>query len=139
MNLVGARIEDVLAPQFCIVYERDAQGFEPSFVGGSAQAQPLSEASSQAIAEVLGKRIGPMGLDSRGRRREDPEIARRIRTALDGLDAALLIPLRPHGALDAFVCLGPKRSGDVYTPTDLSLLASVAHHASQELSHGGDR
>ena len=83
---------------------------------------------------VLGKRIGPMRLDSRGRSRENPATAQEIRVALHGLDAALLIPLRPQGALGAFLCLGPKRSGDVYTPTDLSLLASVAHHASEELS-----
>ena len=139
MDHVGARLEAILGPEFCIVYERDGQGFDPTFVGGSAQAQPLSEESSQGISDVLGKRIGPMGLDSRGRRRADPEIARHVRAALNGLDAALLVPLRPHGALDAFLCLGPKCSGDVYTPTDLTLLASVAHHVSQELSHRGDR
>jgi adenylate cyclase len=35
--------------------------------------------------------------------------------------------------LAAFLCLGPKRSGDVYTPTDLSLLTSVAETVSQQL------
>ena len=57
-----------------------------------------------------------------------------LRETLPQLDAALLTPLRPHGALDAFLCLGPERSGDVYTPTDLTLLASVAHHLSEELA-----
>ena len=33
------------------------------------------------------------------------------------------VPVRQDDALAAFVCLGPKRSGDVYTSTDLSLLA----------------
>jgi adenylate cyclase len=35
--------------------------------------------------------------------------------------------------LAAFVCLGPKRSGDVYTSTDVSHLASVAAAVSREL------
>jgi adenylate cyclase len=36
-------------------------------------------------------------------------------------------------AQGAFLCLGPKRSGDVYTPTDLSLLAAVVGVVSEEL------
>ncbi|MBW2295189.1 MAG: adenylate/guanylate cyclase domain-containing protein, partial [Deltaproteobacteria bacterium] len=35
--------------------------------------------------------------------------------------------------LSAFVCLGPKRSGDVYTSTDLSLLSVVVETVSQQL------
>jgi len=76
-------------------------------------------------------------LDSRGRSGEDPVIAPGLSESLQGHAPALLIPLRPQGALDAFLCIGPKLSRDVYSPTDLSLLASVAHHTSQALSAGG--
>ena len=37
------------------------------------------------------------------------------------------------GALAVILCLGPKRSGDVYTPTDVALLSSVAHTVSLAL------
>ena len=37
--------------------------------------------------------------------------------------------------LEAFVCLGPKRSGDIYTATDLTLLTAVAEKVSAELRH----
>jgi hypothetical protein len=43
------------------------------------------------------------------------------------------MPLRCEGAPNAFVGIGPKRSGDVYTSTDLSLLSAVAHGVSARL------
>jgi adenylate cyclase len=43
--------------------------------------------------------------------------------------------VRQGDALPAFLCLGPKRSGDVYTSTDLSLLAALAEAVSQQLRH----
>jgi hypothetical protein len=91
------------------------------------------------MMRVLGKRIGPMRLDSRGRRGRNPSINESVTDALRGLDASLLTPLRPQGPLDSFLCVGPKRTGDVYTPTDLTLLASVAHHVSEELSVVGNQ
>jgi adenylate cyclase len=45
----------------------------------------------------------------------------------------VVVPVRQDDALAAFLCLGPKRSGDVYTSTDLSLLAAVAEKVSTEL------
>jgi len=44
-----------------------------------------------------------------------------------------VLPVRAGGTLAAFLCLGPKRSGDVYTSTDVSLLAAVAGAVSQQL------
>ena len=44
------------------------------------------------------------------------------------------LPLRRRGALDAFISLGRKRSGDVYTSTDLALLGSLADKASLKLA-----
>jgi adenylate cyclase len=45
----------------------------------------------------------------------------------------VVVPVQQENALAAFVCLGPKRSGDVYTSTDLSLLAAVAQTVSHQL------
>jgi signal transduction histidine kinase len=38
----------------------------------------------------------------------------------------IAVPIHREGRLDAFVCLGRKRSGDIYTHTDGSLLLAVA-------------
>jgi adenylate cyclase len=52
---------------------------------------------------------------------------------LAGLQAEVVVPVHQGDALVAFLCLGPKFSGDVYTSTDLSLLAAVAEKVSTEL------
>jgi hypothetical protein len=119
---------------FLVVHRLRAPQTSPVFAAGDAPEQALTSQESQAIAEVLGKRVGPLRLDLRGRRLEDVGPAERVRAALHGLEPSLLIPLRPHGALDACLIVGPRRTGDVYTPTDVTLLASVAHHLSEELS-----
>jgi class 3 adenylate cyclase len=49
------------------------------------------------------------------------------------LGAAVVLPVSRNGSLAAFVCLGHKRSGDVYTATDLALLAAVTAKISSEL------
>jgi hypothetical protein len=139
LDLVATRVEAIFGPTFCVVYWHQGDGFEPACVAGDARPQPLSSESTRVVRGFLARRIGPMRFDRRGRRREDPAIAEGVRAALHALDAALLVPVRPQGALEAFLCLGPKRSGDVYTPTDLTLLASVAHHASEELPPHGER
>ena len=48
------------------------------------------------------------------------------RAAIETLEVAVLVPFRRGPDLFAFWCLGPKRSGDIYTPTDLALLGAVA-------------
>jgi class 3 adenylate cyclase len=55
------------------------------------------------------------------------------RAALEALGAAVLVPVRRGLELAAVICLGAKRSGDVYTPTDLTLLGAVADKVSGEL------
>jgi len=138
LHFVGERLDAAFEPTFCVVYERQEETFHPAFVAGDAPAHPLPEAGCRVIAHVLDKRLGPIRLDTRGRTQRDATISKGVREALGGLDASLLAPVRPHGALASFLCLGPKRSGDVYTPTDVTLLASVAHHASEELAAAGE-
>ena len=44
-----------------------------------------------------------------------------------------MVPFRRGADLVAFSCLGPKRSGDIYTPTDLAWLGAVAGKVSDRL------
>ena len=53
---------------------------------------------------------------------------------LDSLGAAILVPMLQSNAMAATLCLGPNRSGDIYTTTDLTLLAAVAGRVSAELT-----
>jgi len=54
------------------------------------------------------------------------------------MGAQLLVPLLPVDELVAFVCLGQKESGDIYTDTDRVLLQGLADVASTELRRFGD-
>ncbi len=56
----------------------------------------------------------------------DPEINERERTGLADLRAELLLPLSTRDKLLGFISLGPKRSDEPYSGTDLRLLKSVA-------------
>jgi adenylate cyclase len=52
---------------------------------------------------------------------------------LDSVGAAVLVPMHRGDTIAAFLCLGHKRSGDIYTATDLTLLTAVAEKVSAEL------
>ncbi|MEE8474456.1 MAG: adenylate/guanylate cyclase domain-containing protein, partial [Myxococcota bacterium] len=81
----------------------------------------------------LEERRRPLALGDAGRRPDEAALSPFDRAALETLQAEVVVPVRQNDALAAFVCLGPKRSGDVYTSTDLSLLAAVAETVSQRL------
>ena len=52
---------------------------------------------------------------------------------LDTLGDGVLMPVRGHGALAALVFIGPKRSGDIYTRNELTLLTAAAQQFASEL------
>ena len=52
---------------------------------------------------------------------------------LDTLGDGVLMPVRGHGALAALVFIGPKRSGDIYTRNELTLLTAAAQQFAGEL------
>lgn len=56
----------------------------------------------------------------------EPEVTEEDRSRLIQLDAELLLPLNTRDKLLGFITLGPKRSEEPYSRTDLRLLKSVA-------------
>lgn len=62
---------------------------------------------------------------------------RRVRPGSEKLEDNnnyLFVPIRPSGSLEWLIVFGPKTSGDVYTPTDNGLIASVAHIVAGEIA-----
>jgi adenylate cyclase len=55
------------------------------------------------------------------------------RALLESLAALAIVPVQIGGTLTAFACLGPKRSGDVYTSTDLAWLVALREAVRREL------
>jgi class 3 adenylate cyclase len=128
---VGASLERAFRPEACVVYAGAEGAFAPVFVAGRA-VPPAFEAGSPLVA-TLRERQRPLALSAAGRTPDRAALGPFDRAALEALQAEVVVPVRRDDALLAFLCLGPKRSGDVYTATDLSLLAAVAAAASAQL------
>jgi signal transduction histidine kinase len=127
-ELIGDRVTALLRPRSCAVYTRQAGHFAPrAFVPGDA---PPVFPAGDPLAEELSGRVRAVVVRDRGRSRSRSEIDAGL---LAGLRASVLVPLHSGVDLAAFAALGPKRSGDVYTTGDLSLLSSLAERGSAEL------
>ncbi len=128
---VGAEVHRLLRPDVSVIYADVEGSFAPVFAEGRA-VPPSFEASGPLIG-TLRERRTPLALDHAPRRRGEAERGAFERAALETLGAEVIVPVRRGAALLAFMCLGAKRSRDVYTETDLSLLTAVAEKLSNEL------
>jgi class 3 adenylate cyclase len=127
----GAGLHRLLRPEACVVYAGVEESYAPIFVEGRA-VPPAFEADSLLIGALRG-RHAPLSLSDAGRRPDEAPLGPFDRAALETLGAEVVLPVRQDDGLAAFLCLGPKRSGDVYTSTDLSHLVAVAETVSQQL------
>ena len=118
----------MLRPVHCVGYALEGEHFVPCFRAGVESPPALG---SERVSALFRSRVAPLPLETRGRRRSDPELSERV-AAVVGPRVALVVPLRLGGALGGLLCLGPKQSNDIYTATDVALVASVAHQASAE-------
>lgn len=130
VQLLGRRLDEILRPLTCTVYCRAADGYQAGFVRG--ELPPLNVELSDPLVAVLARLPGPLARERWTDRRGHPRLNHFDTAALDTLRAAVVVPAR-RGELQAFVCLGGKRSGDVYTATDLALLAAVADKLASEI------
>jgi class 3 adenylate cyclase len=126
LSATGERLAALLQADHCVIYGRVDEVFAPVFVRGLS-APPAALPAAMPLVRRLAVRGAPVAAES-GRGGDAAA------QALVALDAAVALPVRRAEALAALVCLGAKRSGDVYTPTDLALLAAVADKVSGELA-----
>jgi class 3 adenylate cyclase len=128
---VGSGLHGLLRPEVCVVYTNLEESYAPVFVKGRAVPSAF-EADSPLIGTLRGRRA-PLSLSDAGRYPDEAPLGPFDRAALETLQAEVVVPVRQDDALVAFLCLGPKGSGDVYTSTDLSLLTAVAEKMATEL------
>jgi class 3 adenylate cyclase len=127
----GAGLHRLLRPETCVVYAAMERSYSPVFAEGPA-VPPAFEADSPLVGSLRGRRA-TLSLSDAGRRPDEAPLGPFDRAALETLGAEVVVPVRQDESLTAFLCLGPKRSGDVYTSTDLSLLTAVAETVAREL------
>ncbi len=131
MLKLGQSLARFLRPEPCVIYGRDAHTFTPLYVQG--RAVPSALPANRTLAKELERATTPIVLGTSARRRAAKPFDDFDQAALKTLNAALLVPLNRGGQLVGMVCLGPKRSGDVYTPTDIRLIGAVADRVSAQL------
>jgi class 3 adenylate cyclase len=124
MRLAGERMDALLEPEAVATYGRQGEAFTPLFVRGRA-VPPAFEADSPLV-RALEKGTRPLAVHG-------AEFDAFDRAALETLDAAVVIPTRRSDRLVAFTCLGPKRSGNIYTPDEFAYLVAVANRCADVL------
>ncbi len=123
--LLGEQLAALLRPERCAVCVRENGDFELRFASGSPGAD--FGAWLHPLLPFLVERTQPLSLEE-GQLGASP-LAPETRAELRARGIAVALPIRRGDALAAVVLLGPKRSTDVYTPTDLLLLESVCDRA----------
>lgn len=132
LTRAGQTLDDLVNPESCIIYARVGDDYAPVFLNGGAIPPAFGEDSG--LVEELRMRREPLASEALTRTVKRVDLSPVERASLEALAAAVIIPLRSAKTLIAFLCLGPKRSGDIYTSTDLALLGAVAVKVSAELS-----
>jgi signal transduction histidine kinase len=122
-TLLRERLDTMLRPRSLALWMRDEVGLVP--VAWASAGQPPRLERDSGLARELAVRLEPLSLQS-GDPLDRPGLRGGDHRLLTELDPAVLVPVRRAGELAMVWSLGVKRSGDVYTPNDLSLLTVLA-------------
>jgi class 3 adenylate cyclase len=136
VQLAGEAVTTLLRPESCVIYSRSGDAFEPVFVRGTA-VPPAFESGSPLIG-ALATRTTPLVARRFAQRALRGKLSPFDRAALETLATAVVVPVQRRGELVAFLALGPKRSGDIYSPGDLTLLSAVSGAVSNRLERFDD-
>jgi hypothetical protein len=125
LERVGDTLNGLLQAESCVVYTRSGEQYRAILARGGLV--PLTFEADSALIAALRESTTPLATEGAGGSSFD-------RAVLDTLRASVVLPIQHRRqTLVAFVCLGAKRSGDVYTSTDLALLRLVAERSASEL------
>lgn len=122
----GEVLHEILEPQSCCIYAVADLGYSAVFSrAGTLPARiPANDpllvrlAASEQTFEVSRSEIEGASINRDG--------------ALQAFPAGVIVPIRRAQKLLAFIVLGEKRSGDIYTANDLKLLDALARVISAE-------
>ncbi len=129
---VGSRLASCLNTRTCIVFGMARTDYEAQYSLGATEAPALSAEST--LVATLRERSAPLAADRLSRRDRIGQLPPEERAILSDLAVSVVVPIRARGRLLGFVCLGTKRSGDIYTSTELALLTAVANVVSVRFS-----
>jgi sigma-B regulation protein RsbU (phosphoserine phosphatase) len=128
LETVASRISQTLhVPQVAVLLGADL--YQPAYAMGFADLSDVTFTRNAGTVQVLRRQKEPARVylnnrDSWLYREEEVDDAERAK--LGKLGAELLLPLAVRDKLLGFISLGPKRSEEPYTGSDVRLLKSVA-------------
>ena len=125
----ATRLGTLYQPDHLVFYLRSEASMAPVVAHGEG-TPPVFPISGPMVA-ALQEQPGPLS------RAQQEQAFRSLgsfqRAVLETLDSDLVVPVRRDQELAAFIALGTKASGDVYTTMDRTMLALVADKISSEL------
>ncbi|MEM7413429.1 MAG: adenylate/guanylate cyclase domain-containing protein [Myxococcota bacterium] len=128
---LGTELSQLLGLTDLAIYARTDEHFVPVFGAGASVAPSFDVRGRLAALVEDADRAIP---EERWRRWQSATLLEEVEAAsLEALDAQLLLPIRGDKHLQAFLVLGEKASGDVYTPVDLALLEGLAEGVALQL------
>ena len=129
LETVSRRISETLhIPQVAVLLAGKG-GYRPAFALGYDGPLKVAFPPDKGTAKLLLHHKEPARVyfdDPGSWLYRDPEVSEQERAELADLRAELLLPLSTRDQLLGFISLGPKRSDEPYSGTDLRLLKSVA-------------
>jgi class 3 adenylate cyclase len=129
---VAEGVDALMSPESCVVYSVGADEiFEPVFARGRGVPPALD--GRHPVIRLL-RRRGEVLASANWAKLDTATLPESERAILETLDVAVLVPIGRGAELHAFLCLGPKRSWDVYTSTDLHLLKALAERVSAQFA-----
>lgn len=122
---VGTRLAELLNVRCCAIFTQQGGGYAPGYRAGIEESPVVSTATT--LVATLSERPAPLTDDRLARRNRIQELPREERALLGRLGITTVVPIRSREHLLGWIALGAKRSGDIYTSTELALLAAVAN------------
>jgi sigma-B regulation protein RsbU (phosphoserine phosphatase) len=115
---VARKLGESLHVSCVAVMMHDGGVFRPALATGFAAPLEVTLPDSTETVKRMRRSREPVAVDGQSRGEE--------RTALERLSARMLLPLSSKKELLGFISLGPKKSEAPYSPSDTSLLRTVA-------------
>jgi len=129
LETVATRIADTLHIHNVTVLLGGSETYRPAYALGYPSLPDIAFPSNLGTAKVLQAQQEPARIyldDPDSWVYRNPEVSEEDRTRLAQLHAELLLPLSARDKLLGFISLGPKRSDEPYSGSDVRLLKSVA-------------
>ena len=126
-ELTGSQLASILNPASLVIFGSAGDSFVPVYTSAGSRP-PMLPSDSPLLAWARGL--------NGARRVADPDERQMGAMGIalqEELDLHVVIPVHRGGALEALICLGEKRSGDIYTGTDVALLTALGKSLSSHM------